>query len=467
MVVRRAVPVAVLVAVVAVMAPTLAGAEGTHDFARPGVAMGNSNGSGFVPRGVVFSVVEAVTVESLGIEGRFGVATTLGVEVRDVADPAVVLASGSLPVPAAAVGAAPTWHDVAVDATFETGRVYDVRFTSSVGWSGSSLRFQTFDNPFFNPAVGHRAGPFLVLDGAWTVLGAYSYANTALWHVHATEATGDRTAPTIDLSLGDGEVVGSSGWFNIAGSGTDGVTVEVSAADDVALFGVRCTDGAAEIANRPDGSFTLTLGNGHHAVECVARDTSGNTTTSARLTLAVDQTPPSMSPAVNPNPVMEGGAATAWPYAQDTPSQVATQECDPVDTTTPGHHTVTCRAVDQAGNEASGAAAYDVLFGFDGFFAPVAPMPSVNLARAGSTVPVKFSLGGDQGMGILDGGAPTVSPCPGAGGSTTSSAGSLRYDVDADRYTWLWRTDRAWTGCLQLTVRLTDGSAKTAMFSFR
>ena len=467
MVARRAVPVAVLVAVVAVVAPTLAGAEGTHDFAKPNVAMGNSNGSGTVPRGVVFSVHEPVTVESLGIEGRFGVATTLSVEVRDVAAPTVVLASGSVAVPAAPVGAAPSWHDVPVTVSFEPGRVYDARFSSSVGWSGSSLRFQTFDNPFFNPSLGHTVGPFLVLDGAWTILNAYSYNNSALWHVHATEAAGDRTAPTIDLTVADGEALGANGWYNAAGSGTDGVTLEVSADDDVALFGVRCTDGTTEIANRPDGEFTLNVGDGHHAVECVARDTSGNSTTSARLTFAVDQTAPTITPVVSPTPVMEGGDATAWPYATDTPSAVADQGCDPVPTTTPGHHTVRCWAVDQAGNETVGSASYDVLYGFAGFFAPVEAMPAVNAARAGSTVPVKFSLDGDRGMDVLAGGAPTVSPCPGASGATTAAAGALRYDADADQYVWLWRTDRAWTGCKLLTVRLTDGSAKAAMFSFR
>lgn len=33
---------------------------------------------------------------------------------------------------------------------------------------------------------------------------------------------------------------------------------------------------------------------------------------------------------------------------------------------------------------------------FSGFFSPVDSMPVINLAKAGSAIPVKFSLGGNQ-----------------------------------------------------------------------
>ena len=44
---------------------------------------------------------------------------------------------------------------------------------------------------------------------------------------------------------------------------------------------------------------------------------------------------------------------------------------------------------------------------FTGFFSPVDNLPTVNVAKAGSTIPVKFSLGGNRGLGIL---AATRSP---------------------------------------------------------
>jgi Domain of unknown function (DUF4082) len=42
-------------------------------------------------------------------------------------------------------------------------------------------------------------------------------------------------------------------------------------------------------------------------------------------------------------------------------------------------------------------------YNFSGFFQPVNNMPTLNVAKAGSAIPVKFSLGGDQGLDIFPG----------------------------------------------------------------
>jgi hypothetical protein len=44
-------------------------------------------------------------------------------------------------------------------------------------------------------------------------------------------------------------------------------------------------------------------------------------------------------------------------------------------------------------------------FDFSGFFAPVQPPPTVNVAKAGGAIPVKFSLGGDRGLNIFSSGS--------------------------------------------------------------
>jgi hypothetical protein len=44
---------------------------------------------------------------------------------------------------------------------------------------------------------------------------------------------------------------------------------------------------------------------------------------------------------------------------------------------------------------------------FSSFFPPVDNPPTVNMAKAGRAVPVRFSLGGDQGLDILAAGSPT------------------------------------------------------------
>jgi hypothetical protein len=43
---------------------------------------------------------------------------------------------------------------------------------------------------------------------------------------------------------------------------------------------------------------------------------------------------------------------------------------------------------------------------FSGFFSPVDNLPTVNTAEAGSSIPVKFRLGGDQGLDIFVAGYP-------------------------------------------------------------
>ena len=40
-------------------------------------------------------------------------------------------------------------------------------------------------------------------------------------------------------------------------------------------------------------------------------------------------------------------------------------------------------------------------YNFRGFFAPVQADPVLNVVKAGSSVPLKFSLGGDQGLKVL------------------------------------------------------------------
>ena len=46
-------------------------------------------------------------------------------------------------------------------------------------------------------------------------------------------------------------------------------------------------------------------------------------------------------------------------------------------------------------------------YNFSGFMAPVDPAPAVNAMQAGRAVPMKFSIAGDHGLGILPAGSPT------------------------------------------------------------
>ncbi len=68
------------------------------------------------------------------------------------------------------------------------------------------------------------------------------------------------------------------------------------------------------------------------------------------MTLASgDVTPPMLDPVVDPDPVLLHGSATATPNASDD-SGVASESCEPVDTSSVGLKTLTCTATDVFGN---------------------------------------------------------------------------------------------------------------------
>ena len=109
---------------------------------------------------------------------------------------------------------------------------------------------------------------------------------------------------------------------------------------------------------------------------------------------------------------------------------------------------------------------------FTGFFAPIRNLPYVNTTIAGSSIPVKFSLGAYRGLGVLQAGSPTSSPVacdtsapvnvvrPGI--ASTSGLQSVGYG-----YTYVWKTNPTWAGtCRKFVLTLSDGSAHEALFRF-
>jgi hypothetical protein len=115
-----------------------------------------------------------------------------------------------------------------------------------------------------------------------------------------------------------------------------------------------------------------------------------------------------------------------------------------------------------------------------GFFEPVDALPILNtVVKAGSAIPVKFSLNGDWGLGIFADRYPRSAqiPCTSTVGvdaieqTLTAGQSSLSYDPTTDRYTYVWKTDKSWSvapggPCRQLVLRLADGSFMRANFKF-
>lgn len=127
------------------------------------------------------------------------------------------------------------------------------------------------------------------------------------------------------------------------------------------------------------------------------------------------------------------------------------------------------------GSGHGGLAIYKIPYEFDGFFRPVRN-EALNKAKAGSSLPIKFSLSGDFGLDIFGAGYPQsvqIDCQTGAESGTSSPAetagkSSLQYDADRDQYSYVWKTEKGWSGtCRQFQLPLDDGTLHTADFKFK
>jgi hypothetical protein len=115
-------------------------------------------------------------------------------------------------------------------------------------------------------------------------------------------------------------------------------------------------------------------------------------------------------------------------------------------------------------------------YNFSGFFQPVDNTPTLNVAKAGSAIPVKFSLGGDQGLNVFQPGYPQVTtvscstsaPTDVIETTVTAGGSSLQYDPTAGQYTYIWKTNSSWAGtCVQFNLGLNDESTHTFLVQFK
>ena len=148
-----------------------------------------------------------------------------------------------------------------------------------------------------------------------------------------------------------------------------------------------------------------------------------------------------------------------------------------VDTNTVGFYALTYSVSDPSGHSDTKVRTVEVLpYNFTGFFSPIDNLPAFNEMKAGQAAPVKFSLGGDQGLNIFAAGSPSsiqiscTSSDPVLPVEETETAGnsSLTYDSTSNQYKYTWKTESSWKNtCRQLTVTLRDGTVHVAKFKFK
>ena len=259
-------------------------------------------------------------------------------------------------------------------------------------------------------------------------------------------------------------------------------------AEDVSI---ACTasDGGSGVSPLSDASFSLSTSvdigtetdNASTGTKEVS-DVVGNKATAGPIASnKVDKKGPTVNLVCPASPVILGSTADANWTASDDGSGVATGASGTVHlaTGTVGLHTATAgasSAVDVVGNGSPVAeCTYSVIYLWTGFFQPV-DNNNLNVAKAGSAIPVKFNLGGYQGLAIFAVGFPSsiqincssIDETPDAIEETVNAGGSsLTYDQTASQYMYVWKSEKSWAGtCRRLDVKLNDGTKHVAFFKW-
>lgn len=269
----------------------------------------------------------------------------------------------------------------------------------------------------------------------------------------------DATPPSIKATLDKPEAE----WYNVS-----------SGAPTISF---TCDDETSGVAGDCPTPYTFPEGANQSRAALIA-DWAGNQASADVSGISVDLTPPvvAVTGASDGASYLLGSVPAIGCSTTDTLSGVAREAALALDGDVVGLITATCSgATDVAGNTGSASITYYVGYAFTGFFHPVANLPLWNSAKAGSAIPVKFSLDGNQGLRVFEAGYPrapaikcdTLALLDAIEETVSAGSSSLSYDPELDQYTYVWKTEKAWAGtCRQLLVRLKDGNLYRSNYRF-
>jgi hypothetical protein len=210
-----------------------------------------------------------------------------------------------------------------------------------------------------------------------------------------------------------------------------------------------------------------------------ARDRAGNGNATSSDPVDIDLTAPAL---VLPADFVVGATSVSGAPATFAVSALDDLDADPAVGCSalsgalfaPGATLVTCEALDEAGNKATGSFKVTVRYDAAGFYQP-ALSNELNVVKAGSTVPLKFSVRTASGAQISDLAAVSAFSAksvvcapllPDPIEFVTTGGTSLRYDSSSGQFIQNWKTPAA-KGCLRASVTLADGSVLSAMFQLK
>jgi hypothetical protein len=266
------------------------------------------------------------------------------------------------------------------------------------------------------------------------------------------------TPPTISVNDATKEGDTTGGWileFSDIGSASD------------------AEDGTPSVSCTPAIGSVLPLG--ATVVNCTATDSGGLTASDLGTVTVVDTTDPAITCPADFNGTVGQAVSLGSPVVSDIvdPDPDVTNNAPP--SFPPGATTVIWTATDASGNSNDCTQKVTLTYDFSGFFRPI-DNEVLNVAKAGSAIPVKFSLSGYQGLEIFKPGYPlsrqitcdTTLHLDGVEETVTAGSSSLSYDPTVPQYIYVWKTDKLWANsCRRLVVRLFDGTEHVADFSFK
>ncbi|HUQ43753.1 MAG TPA: PxKF domain-containing protein [Candidatus Limnocylindria bacterium] len=300
--------------------------------------------------------------------------------------------------------------------------------------------------------------------GSFTALGTncVDAAGNAAETVTVNPIKVDKTAPS--LSGAPTTSANANGWYKT------NVTVAWT-----------CTDGLSTVDPLTDPADTVlsTEGASQTAGPVSCSDLAGNSSSTSVTGISIDQTAPTVALVGGPQHqvVYQLGSVPSAPTcnASDALSDLQAPCTVSGYATTLGTHTVTATATDKAGNVAIDSRTYIVRWTVTGFYSPVDMNRVVNVAKGGSTVPLKFEVfaGSTELTSTADIGAEFTTrkvSCVDFGAVpqdeiefTTTGGTTFRYDSTGGQFIQNWLTPKA-PNCYVVTVTLDDGSALSASF---
>ncbi len=297
----------------------------------------------------------------------------------------------------------------------------------------------------------------------------------------------DNTPPTATESVEPGAtaLVGSNGWYRKGpvtekidivdgtcpividndgsgsggGGGSGGTVIPITVGRSVPAS-YTCQPSGLAMTSCPgmtggNGQYSINLvADGSASPTCTATDKAGNSASFTLPVRGIDSTSPDLTVSVQPSRVLVGSAPPAvMPHPDDTGSGLATVSCDPAGTGSAGAATVTCRAVDKAGNTTSTSATYTVGYAVSGAVNP--------LAGDDSKIPVTVSLSDARGRLGDSAAAALAADCwvtVGLDGAAAPGTGCASYDTTQHAFTESVAIPSGSTGSHRLMIEARSGN---------